>query len=60
MPLLLLGQKTEAEHPRTPAEVAVYDGAKRASAFAAKNRQAVAKADHQAQAVLAEQQHQAD
>ncbi len=52
--------KMEAEHPRMPAEATSHDEAKRASAFAAANPQAKAKADHQAQAMLAEQQHQAD
>jgi hypothetical protein len=45
--------KTEAGHPRTPAEAAGYDEAKCASVS---NCQAEAKADRQTQAVLAEQQ----
>ncbi len=52
--------KTEAERPRMPAEATGHDEAKCASAFAAANRRAKAKADCQAQAVLAEQQLQAD
>jgi hypothetical protein len=52
--------KTEAERPWTLAEAAGYDGAKCVSAFTATNCRAEAKADRQAQAVLAEQQHQAD